>query len=157
MSMSHPDREPPSSIIHGELRGQIHHPVMPPMPPLPPPNAGIELLRDTVEVQARTIRYLLANYEALLRKVEHDEKFKSTVVYSVGPNQTFAANANVPTGWWIIVTSGDHSIHFTIGSTTGSKEFSAGQAIFSNGSYHVTSGSLILAPIHTEVTVVEVE
>ena len=33
----------------------------------------IEQLRETVEVQARTIRHLLANYDALLKKVEAEQ------------------------------------------------------------------------------------
>lgn len=43
--------------------------------PFPKPGGGdeLDLLRETVEVQARTIRYLLTNYDALLRKVEREE------------------------------------------------------------------------------------
>lgn len=33
----------------------------------------IDQLRETVETQARVIRYLLANYDALLKKVEREE------------------------------------------------------------------------------------
>jgi enamine deaminase RidA (YjgF/YER057c/UK114 family) len=33
---------------------------------------ALQLCRDTVETQARTIRYLLSNYEGLLRKVERE-------------------------------------------------------------------------------------
>lgn len=156
MSMSHP--EPPSSTIHGELRGRIISPPMPPPPPLPPPGAGIELLRETVEVQARTIRYLLTNYEALLRKVERDEeRYKSTVEYSVGADRSFAANANVPVGWWVVVSSGSHDFHHTHGSTSHSNEYNQGEVLFSNGTHHKTSGTVVLAPIETKVTTVEIE
>jgi enamine deaminase RidA (YjgF/YER057c/UK114 family) len=35
-------------------------------------NSALDQLRETVEVQNRTIRYLLSNYESLLRKVERE-------------------------------------------------------------------------------------
>lgn len=47
------------------------HPSWP--PPQPCGSDEVEQLRETVAVQARTIRYLLANYDALLRKVEREE------------------------------------------------------------------------------------
>lgn len=42
-------------------------------PSKPTPIDEIDQLRETVEVQARTIRYLLSNYEALLKKVEKED------------------------------------------------------------------------------------
>lgn len=33
----------------------------------------VEQLRETVETQARVIRYLLSNYDALLKKVERED------------------------------------------------------------------------------------
>jgi enamine deaminase RidA (YjgF/YER057c/UK114 family) len=44
----------------------LHH-------PFPPPGDGpLDQMRETIEMQNRTIRYLLANYDDLLRKVERE-------------------------------------------------------------------------------------
>lgn len=57
-------------------------PPQPPTPPKPQPDPDEnKLCQDTVDIQARTIRYLLSNYEALLRKVER-EGLKGPVIIS---------------------------------------------------------------------------
>lgn len=58
-------------------------------------------LQDIIETQARTIRYLLSNYEALLRKVERGEHHEEEVQYSVGIAQAFQNGSKIASGWWI--------------------------------------------------------
>lgn len=72
----------------------------------PPPQQGIDIVRqlqETVETQARTIRYLLSNYEALLRKVQGESG--DTLKWSAGAAKNFAANDKVDAGWWVKTSS----------------------------------------------------
>lgn len=61
-------------------------------PPHPPHHSEeIEQLRETVETQARTIRLLLANYEALLDKVSPETK-GPVVISPTQPANALAGN-----------------------------------------------------------------
>jgi hypothetical protein len=89
-----------------EFAEEMRHPGH--RPPHRPPNGDdtIERLRETVEVQARTIRYLLSNYEALLRKVERGEhEREERVEYHLGAARSFQTGHVIPSGWWIPLTT----------------------------------------------------
>lgn len=140
--------ESTAPMVTGEFRARVTPPPPPPpVPPLPPPGAGIDLLRETVEVQARTIRYLLANYEALLRKVGHggDVKFK----VEAGDVKTFTAGEAIPYGLWFVlsVASIDHDNHQG-GTITGAMD--VGDVTFSSGTSKAQAG-LVMVPLEIEL------
>lgn len=98
-----------------------------PFPPPPVPEA-IEQLRETVEVQNRTIRYLLQNYENLLRKIESEADL--VITWSQGAAQTIAANAVIPTGLWV---NGPNSISLWHTSHSYSHSIDAYDLFFTDG------------------------
>lgn len=146
MSMPHP--EPPSSLIHGELKGKIISPPLPAPPPMPPPGAGIEIMRDTIEVQARTIRYLLSNYEALLRKVERDLDEEDILSWTEGAAQTIAAGAAIPAGLWIVGSTSigvNHTVH-------GNRTIDAFDLFYADGTTLLAGSSPIqISPLQAKI------
>lgn len=121
-----------------------------PKPPTPSPDAGIDQLRETVEVQARTIRYLLANYEALLRKVGHGDGVKLAV--EAGDPVTFTAGQVIPQGLWFVMSVGsiDHDDHAG-GFTTGAMD--VGDVTYSTGQSKSTAAGLKMLPLTIEFAV----
>ena len=84
-------------------------------PPKPcdgiPPGSQIELeqLRESVEVQQRTIRFLLGNWEALVAQ--------STLGF--GKPLTLALNAKIPAGQWLCTSPATGNIAtMTVETTT---------------------------------------
>lgn len=83
----------------------------PPRPPPPgslPIMAELEWLRSAVEMQVRTIKYLLDNYNGLLAKVEAEGI--TTGGMSFGAPQTFAAGAIIAPGRYVAITSAAISV-----------------------------------------------
>lgn len=122
-----------------------------PKPPTVPPGAAVEQLRETVEVQARTIRYLLANYEALLRKVGHGDG--PQLVVEAGDPVTFTAGQVIPQGLWFVmsVASIDHDDH-SGGFTTG--QMDVGDVTYSTGTSKAGTGTVLkMLPLSIEFAV----
>lgn len=77
----------------------------PPIPPLPPPGL-VEQLQETIETQARSLRVILANYDALLKKFERERPDRDhpppfEIEWQMGPSKTFMANQKIePEGLW---------------------------------------------------------
>ena len=73
-----------------------------PFPPPCPPPGSLEQMQEIIEAQSRTISHLLANYDALLAKVEGEGlPFK----WGTGTPTAFAAAAVIPGGWWIMAAT----------------------------------------------------
>lgn len=115
----------------------MHQPVGPP---------ELDLCRDTVETQARTIRHLLANYEALLRKVEQDSSGGPALAvdWQLGTAQAFATGAAIPMGWWY--PSAQVTLVFGVNYVT----FEAQKALFSDGT-PTAERAFSLAPLTARI------
>lgn len=121
--------------------------VRPPLPPvLPPPPPSIEQMRETIEVQARTIRYLLQNYEQLLLKIERHVPLP--LEWSIGTVQTVAVGAAVPKGLWINVGPADCPIDF---AAPGSVDITPQQVFFSDGTASPNTTALTTVPLQAQV------
>lgn len=85
---------------------------MPPRPPpMPPGPWSVEQMQDIIDVQARTIRALLANYEALLRQTGESADPPYELEWTLKAQQNFAANAAIASGWWYNGTAGVVSVN----------------------------------------------
>lgn len=79
-------------------------------PPLPPPGL-VERLQETIETQARTLRLILANYEALLKKFERERPDKDKpppfeIEWKIGTSKSFGPNQKIePQGMWYAPTA----------------------------------------------------
>lgn len=115
--------------------------------PQPPPPGALELCQETVETQARTIRLLLSNYDALLRKVEHEDHPKIEV--ESGEVKSFAANEQIPKGMWFVVVAGQADVDNLEGGHT-QAALDVGDVTYSSGTSRAHAG-LKLAPLHFEI------
>lgn len=119
----------------------------PPRPPttLPPP-PSIAQMQETIEVQARTIRYLLQNYEQLLLKIERHVPL--ALEWNIGTTQTVAVGAGVPKGLWINLGPADCPIDF---AAPGSVDITPQQVFFSDGTASPNTTALTAAPLQAQV------
>lgn len=108
----------------------------------------LDLYRETVETQARTIKYLLANYEALLRKVGYDRSLAPAleIDWRVGAVQVFAAGAVIPRGWWVPAAQAVLTVANLQGSGTTSVIYEPLRALFSDGT-PTANAAVSLAPL----------
>lgn len=120
------------------------HPPHPPTPEPPPEVDVIAQLRDTVETQARTIRYLLANYNDLLAKVEAEEQPEpavTTVITALGAPQTFTATQAIPNGFWQVPATTE----LTFGTVP--QTFTTISLIYADGTHVTATAAATLTPI----------
>ena len=112
-------------------------------PPLPPDlkALSIEQLIDLIEMQQRTIRFLISEYDALLEMVNDCQKPQPSPVF--GPPVTIAAGQTIPVGWWLVVDQPISMIgDVTIGSYTVTVE---GGYFWSDGTLVSQNGNVIAA------------
>lgn len=107
----------------------------PPVPPMPPGPWSPDQMQDIIDVQARTIRALLANYEALLRQVGAAADPPYELDWTLKTQQNFAANAPIASAWWFNGTAGTVSINLggTILATIASGNSFFAPPLTSNG------------------------
>jgi hypothetical protein len=97
-------------------------PPFPPRPPLPPPGPGPnpddlnwQQLRDLVETQQRTIRFLITQFNDLLDLLERKEKEppKLKIEWAFGDHVNFVAGDKIEAGWWQNLTAAPVNIDWT--------------------------------------------
>lgn len=131
---------------------ELRHPSPPPRPPGPMPpefEDYIGQLRETIDVQARTIRFLLSNYEHLLRKVEKHEGEEDVAEYTVGALQNFTTGAVIAAGFWIPTNSVNVRFSNFAGGTH-DHEVESWEPFFSDGTA-TARGALHAAPVNIKI------
>lgn len=103
--------------------------------PIPVPPITVSLSPqnaiDTIDVQSRTIRYLINNYNALLAKVQ-GESGALNVTWTPGAVTAFTAGQIIPAGIWFPLTATSITMNNYAGGTT-PLSVAAFQLFFSGG------------------------
>jgi hypothetical protein len=102
----------------------MQHVSSPPLPDLS--NLSLEQLRDLIEMQQRTIGFLIGQYNDLLDQVD-DENSRV-----FGPPTQFQPGAKIPIGWWQSMGPPNVDTHqFNMGGNMATNQ--AGHAFWSDG------------------------
>jgi hypothetical protein len=132
----------------------------PPRPPMPPPGPGPnpdelnwQQLRDLVETQQRTIRFLIQSYNDLLdileRKEEEPPKLK--IEWAFGDHVNFVSGDKIEAGWWQNLNATPVNIDWTdAASVHHTPAVDPYDFIFSDGEIEA-AGTFSLVPLESKI------
>jgi hypothetical protein len=132
----------------------------PPRPPIPPPHPGPDpddlnwqQLRELVEVQQRTIRFLISQYNDLLDILEREEdRYTYKVEWEFEDHENFVSGDKIPSGWWQNLNATPVNIDWTDkGGTHHTPAVDPYDFILSDGEIEA-AGTFTLVPIREKIT-----